>query len=262
MPLENATNIPGLVVTNPASGDGAGSTDNQIRMFKGAVKGSFPGFTGAENVTLSEAEINALPQDIADAQQAAIDDVTPDLVPLGAIVMWAGSLAAIPSGWALCDGNNGTPNLQDRFIVGAGSAYAVGASGGADTKTTSSNGAHNHGGSTDATALTEDQLPQQTMNFKLNKSVTADDATGGTGRQILTANRNITTGTVTPDATVTSNGGGQTHAHGIPSDGAHAHTVSTIQPSIALSWIIKTSEPTTGGIEAAVLAAMTAAGLA
>jgi microcystin-dependent protein len=33
--------------------------------------------------------------------------------------MWSGSIASIPSGWALCDGNNGTPNLQNRFIVGA-----------------------------------------------------------------------------------------------------------------------------------------------
>jgi len=40
-------------------------------------------------------------------------------VPAGVIVMWHGSIASIPSGWALCDGNNGTPNLKDRFIVGA-----------------------------------------------------------------------------------------------------------------------------------------------
>lgn len=40
-------------------------------------------------------------------------------VPSGAIVMWSGSIASIPSGWTLCDGANGTPDLRDRFIVGA-----------------------------------------------------------------------------------------------------------------------------------------------
>jgi len=43
------------------------------------------------------------------------------------------------SGWALCNGNNGTPNLQDRFIVGAGSSYIVGATGGANTVTLTAN---------------------------------------------------------------------------------------------------------------------------
>ena len=40
-------------------------------------------------------------------------------VPSGVIVMWHGTIATIPSGWALCDGNNGTPDLRDKFITGA-----------------------------------------------------------------------------------------------------------------------------------------------
>ena len=40
-------------------------------------------------------------------------------VPSGGIIMWSGSIASIPSGWALCNGSNGTPDLRDRFIVGA-----------------------------------------------------------------------------------------------------------------------------------------------
>jgi len=40
-------------------------------------------------------------------------------LPTGVIVMWSGSMASIPTGWALCDGANGTPDLRDRFIVGA-----------------------------------------------------------------------------------------------------------------------------------------------
>jgi hypothetical protein len=48
-------------------------------------------------------------------------------IPKGGIIMWSGSTVDIPTGWALCDGNNGTPNLMDRFIVGAGTNYNVGA---------------------------------------------------------------------------------------------------------------------------------------
>ena len=51
-------------------------------------------------------------------------------IPSGAIVMWSGSIASIPSGWLLCNGSSGTPDLRDRFIVGAGSTYAVAATGG------------------------------------------------------------------------------------------------------------------------------------
>jgi hypothetical protein len=51
-------------------------------------------------------------------------------IPSGAIIMWSGSIASIPSGWLLCDGTSGTPNLRDRFIVGAGTTYAVAATGG------------------------------------------------------------------------------------------------------------------------------------
>jgi hypothetical protein len=50
--------------------------------------------------------------------------------PAGVIVLWSGSIGSIPAGWALCNGNNGTPDLRNRFIVGAGSTYSVDATGG------------------------------------------------------------------------------------------------------------------------------------
>lgn len=50
--------------------------------------------------------------------------------PSGGIVLWSGSVASIPSGWYLCDGNNSTPDLRSRFVVGAGGAYSVGSVGG------------------------------------------------------------------------------------------------------------------------------------
>ena len=56
-------------------------------------------------------------------------------LPSGVIVMWSGSIASIPSGWLLCNGSSGTPDLRDRFIVGAGSSYAVAATGGSANAT-------------------------------------------------------------------------------------------------------------------------------
>jgi len=53
----------------------------------------------------------------------------------GIIVMWSGTIGSIPAGWALCDGSNGTPDLRDRFVVGAGSVYSPGNTGGASTVT-------------------------------------------------------------------------------------------------------------------------------
>lgn len=50
--------------------------------------------------------------------------------PSGGIIIWSGASTAIPSGWNLCDGTNSTPDLRNRFVVGAGSTYAVGATGG------------------------------------------------------------------------------------------------------------------------------------
>ena len=51
-------------------------------------------------------------------------------LPTGMILLWSGSIGAIPAGYYLCDGTNGTPDLRDRFIIGAGNSYAVNATGG------------------------------------------------------------------------------------------------------------------------------------
>jgi microcystin-dependent protein len=52
------------------------------------------------------------------------------IVPTGGIIKWSGSVASIPTGWALCDGTNFTPDLRNRFVIGAGSTYGVGVTGG------------------------------------------------------------------------------------------------------------------------------------
>jgi hypothetical protein len=51
-------------------------------------------------------------------------------IPAGGIFLWSGSIGSIPAGYVLCNGSNGTPDLRDRFVVGAGSTYAVNATGG------------------------------------------------------------------------------------------------------------------------------------
>ena len=54
----------------------------------------------------------------------------------GGIALWSGSIASIPTDWALCDGTNGTPDLRNKFVVGAGDSYNPADAGGSAT--------HNH----------------------------------------------------------------------------------------------------------------------
>ena len=57
-------------------------------------------------------------------------DIIVETFSRGMIMLWAGSIATVPLGWALCNGTNGTPNLQNKFIIGAGSSYGVSVVGG------------------------------------------------------------------------------------------------------------------------------------
>ncbi len=59
--------------------------------------------------------------------------LSPSALPAGVIVMWSGSLDSIPAGWALCDGSNGTPDLSNRFVLGAGNEDYLGSTGGSRT---------------------------------------------------------------------------------------------------------------------------------
>ena len=91
---------------------------------------------------------------IADGAITAEKLVPGAAIPAGVIVMWSGSVASIPSGWALCDGGNGAPDLRAKFIIGTSTDYAIGATGGlatislAHSHTTNDhvhNANHNHG---------------------------------------------------------------------------------------------------------------------
>ena len=105
--------------------------------------------------------------------------------PSGVIVLWSGSIGSIPSGWYLCNGANGTPDLRNRFVVGAGSTYAVDATGGSadaivvshtHTNTVTDPG-HSH--SYDRATATSPQSGSDTSCFTNNASATTGSQTTG-----------------------------------------------------------------------------------
>ena len=51
-------------------------------------------------------------------------------LPSGVIILWSGAIGSIPAGYYLCNGSNGTPDLRDRFVIGAGNTYSVAQTGG------------------------------------------------------------------------------------------------------------------------------------
>ena len=79
-----------------------------------------------------------------------------DAFVTGMIMLWSGSTDSVPSGWSLCDGSSGTPDLRDKFVVGAGSTYAVNATGGSADAV---NVSHNHTGNTSSTGNHSHTLP-------------------------------------------------------------------------------------------------------
>jgi microcystin-dependent protein len=158
-------------------------------------------------------------------------------LPRGVILLWSGSLASIPLGWALCDGTLGTPDLRGRFVPGAGGAYAVGATGGADTV----NLAHSH--TADGTLATDSQgahihTADGTLAAANESAHTHGDGTYATGAPSATTTVDndlagstvaVASDTHTHDVTGTS-GAGSAHGHDVTGDtssnGAHTHDVT------------------------------------
>ena len=124
----------------------------------------------------------------------------------GMIMLWSGSSASIPSGWLLCDGSSSTPDLRNRFVVGATSTYAVGATGGsADAIVVS----HTHTATvTDAGHVHATQGTQAASNGL--SEVRADNFGGGNSLQSSDSyNRNTksaTTGITVSNSTTGSSG--------------------------------------------------------
>jgi len=140
--------------------------------------------------------------------------------PSGGIVLWSGSVASIPSGWALCNGSNGTPDLRNRFIVGAGLTYAVDATGGsADAIVVS----HTHTGSTDTLGAHTHSTPGQIGGSTFLYS--AGGGNPGLGPPIIAAGTTTSAGAHTHTVTVNSTGSSGTNAN--------------LPPYYALAYIMK-----------------------
>ncbi len=82
-------------------------------------------FTFSPSTVAKSSEVNQNFTDVVAGLNTAM--------PSNGIIMWGGAIVDIPAGWYLCDGNNSTPDLRGRFVIGAGGAYAKGAIGGAET---------------------------------------------------------------------------------------------------------------------------------
>lgn len=192
------------------------------------------------------------------ASQLTTDIIAATRIPRGIITMWSGATNAVPSGWALCDGNNGTPNLKDRFIVGAGQSYGVGNTGGSITQTPSVwTGAAGTGIQVAGTALTKDQMPWHTHSGSVGSdaSVTTQrsvqemyDGEWLSAGHFYAANWSPTT-TRKPlkefsaSLSINGTGGNQPHYHGV-TDNSHAHTAAASAidirpPYYALAFIMK-----------------------
>ena len=138
-------------------------------------------------------------------------------VPKGGIILWSGAIVDVPTGWALCDGSNSTPDLRDRFIVGAGSTYASGSTGGSTT--------HDHGGTTNPHILTIDQIPYHSHSIKFGDN-------SGTAGYLTAQGARLGTGTVSTSTTsIQPIGGSGGHFHVINND-------NSLPPYLALAYIM------------------------
>ena len=161
-------------------------------------------------------------------------------VPSGVIVLWSGAANAIPTGWSLCDGTGSTPDLRDRFVVGAGSNYAVDATGGEATKTlgTANLPSHTH---TDGTLSASTQSLTGDITKISECYNVAGGATGvftkkGTGNSPVTgSSSNSPTAGVDFDASHSHDVTGNTGDQG----GAMGQSFSILPPYYALAYIMK-----------------------
>lgn len=91
--------------------------------------------TPFNNVTLTGVPIAPTAAAGTNNTQIATTAFVNSALPVGSVIMWYGLLANIPTGWQICDGTNGTPDMRDRFPVGAGTSYALNDTGGANSVT-------------------------------------------------------------------------------------------------------------------------------
>lgn len=253
MALENATFINGLVESNPTSTDSVSQADDHIRLLKATIKATFPSVTGA--ITKTQAQLNdgleksggtmtgalvlagAPAADLQAATKAYVDTQVSTRLPTGIITMWSGAVDAVPTGWALCNGTNGTPDLRDRFVVGAGSSYAVGATGGskdaivvAHSHSASTAGAGGHNHYVAAGGAREDLTGSNYVRVS---------AAGGEGGLVNNNFEYELQGTPNvADVGLTSSVGNHTHGVTVDSTGSSG-TNANLPPYYALAYIMK-----------------------
>ena len=172
------------------------------------------GGTGA--TTASSARTNL---DVAQAVYA---------VPSGGIIMWSGSIASIPTGWLLCNGSSGTPDLRDRFVTGAGSTYAVASTGGSANATLPVH-QHNYSGDTGG----------QSVDHQHNISAYVGSSLGGANGGLMVAEAQSFEN---PTGRITAGNNSVGHYHGFSgttdSQGG-SPTNANLPPYYALAFIMK-----------------------
>jgi hypothetical protein len=177
-----------------------------------------------------------------------------NLVPKGIIVMWYGISSDVPSGWVVCDGQNGTPDLRDKFVkcssgtnagqqpTKSGSTYSYSALG-SQSKTTSSEGNHCHNFNTGSTAISWYQMPVHRHLLKYY-DMTGENISDVARREVL---RGYDQTDGPPSGAYQSGSGvgetsyegaGEGHTHPIGWDGTHAHTISNVDPIHVYLWYI------------------------
>ena len=136
--------------------------------------------------------------------------------------MWSGESTTIPTGWVLCNGQNNTPDLRDRFIVGAGNGYAVGSTGGEATHTLTVNEmpSHNHGATLSLSGLTTSSAGAHTHTISgVYGGRWANDGSGNDSGVLFARTEAATnsagdhTHTISGSGSVTVNSNGSGSAH-------------------------------------------------
>ena len=152
----------------------------------------------------------------------------------GMIILWYGNTNNVPTGFALCDGTNDTPDLRDKFVVGAGSEYTPGDTGGSANATLVS---HSH---TTNSTIEESSSSAKSLTGsvrRIGEGYRAQGFTTGIFTKVNDGNNNITgSSSNSPVAGFTFDG---THRHGTDTQGSSA-TNANLPPYHALCYIMKT----------------------
>jgi microcystin-dependent protein len=163
------------------------------------------------------------------------------ITPVGGIIMWSGAINAIPDGWALCNGQNGTPDLQERFVVGAGATdntsvagtgqYAVNAKAGTNSVVLLTNQIPSHNHTYSGTTTTNGN-----HTHLWNYGVEGDDSGNGGSNNEFTVS-----GPPSPKYTVMTYAGNHAHTYsGTTSVKGSGKSHENRPPYYALAYIMRT----------------------